>query len=62
MNKDFYNNLPGFVCATLDNLIKKYSNENWFENAWEEYRQHILTSDIDNMKMPGFVFNKYIGV
>ena len=56
MNKDFYNNLPSFVCEILDKLIDKHSNQEWFKNAWEEYRQHILTSDIDNMKMPDFVF------
>ena len=47
MNKDFYNNLPGLMCETLDKLI-------------EEYRQHILNSSIDDMRMPGYVFNKYI--
>ena len=44
--------------------IKDYIfNENeikWFEKAWEEYRQHVLSSSMDDMKMPGYVFNKYI--
>lgn len=60
MNKDFYNNLPGMVCILLDELIEKYSKEQWFEKAWEEYRQHVLSSSTDNMKMPGYVFNKYL--
>lgn len=60
MNKDFYNDLPGFVCEILEDLIKTYGKEKWFEKAWEEYRQHILSSSIDDMKMPGFVFNKYL--
>lgn len=60
MNKDFYKELPGMVCLILDEFIKEYSKEEWFENAWEEYRQHILNSDMDDMKMPGYVFKKYI--
>ena len=60
MNKDFYNNLPGMVCIMLDELIEKYGKQEWFEKAWEEYRQHILNSSMDDMKMPGHVFNKYI--
>ena len=61
MNKDFYNELPGMVCLILDELIEKYKNEEWFENAWNEYREHILKSDMDDMKMPGAIFNKYLG-
>lgn len=60
MNKDFYNRLPGMVCEDLDNIIEKYGKEEWFEKAWEEYRQHILNSKIDDMRMPGYVFKKYI--
>lgn len=60
INKDFYNNLPGMVCIMLDELIEKYGKEEWFEKAWEEYRQHILNSDMDDMKMPGYTFKKYI--
>lgn len=60
MNKDFYNRLPGMVCEDLDNIIEKYSKEEWFEKAWEEYRQHILNTNIHNMMMPGYVFKKYI--
>ena len=61
MNKDFYDRLPGTVCVALDNLIKQYSSKDWFPKAWEEYRQHVLTSTRDSMRMPGYVFNKYIG-
>ena len=59
MNKDFYNKLPGLVCFILDELIEKYENEEWFENAWNEYREHILKSNMNDMKMPGAIFNKY---
>lgn len=60
IEKDFYNDLPGMVCAELDGIIKKYKQEDWFDAAWEEYRQHIKSSDMDTMKMPGFIFKKYI--
>ncbi len=60
MNKDFYVDLPGMVCVILDELIEKYGKENWFNKAWEEYRQHVKNSSMDDVKMPGFVFNKYI--
>lgn len=60
INKDFYNDLPGAVCIILDKFITTYQGEPWFEKAWNEYRDHVKSSDIDTMKMPGFVFNKYI--
>lgn len=60
VNKDFYDDLPGGVCIILDGLIKKHGKEEWFKKAWEEYRQHVLNSDIEDMKMPGYVFSKYI--
>lgn len=61
LNKDFYNALPSMVCEGLDNhFIPKYGKEEWFTKAWEEYRQHINNSNMDTMKMPAFVFQKYI--
>ena len=60
MNKDFYNKLPGMVCFILDELIEKYENEEWFENAWNEYREHILKSNMNDMKMPGAIFGKFL--
>ena len=60
MNKDFYDELPGMVCFMLDDFIEQYSEEEWFESAWEEYRQHILNSSMEDMLMPGAIFNKYI--
>lgn len=60
MNKDFYDDLPGCVCEILEDLIKTHGKEKWFEKAWEEYRQHILSSNMDDMKMPGYVFYKYL--
>lgn len=59
MNKDFYNYLPGCVCFILDRMIEEYGNEEWFDKAWEEYRQHIKNADMNHQMMPGWVFNKY---
>ena len=61
INKDFYNDLPSMVCMQLDDVfIPKFQNEEWFDTAWEEYRQHIKTSGMDEMKMPYAIFKKYI--
>ncbi len=61
INKDFYSDLPAMVCIELDDFfIPKYQEEAWFEKAWEQYRQHIKSSSMDDMRMPGFVFNKYL--
>lgn len=59
VNKDFYEDLPGYVCLVLDCMIEEYGNEEWFDKAWEEYRQHIKNTDMDHQMMPGWVFNKY---
>lgn len=60
LNKDFYDDLPGSVCVIMDNLVQKYGEEKWFVEAWMEYRNHVLKSDISSVRMPGFIFNKYI--
>ena len=61
LNKDFYNDVPSMVCEALDRtFIPKYGKELWFNDAWEEYRQHILTAKMDEMKMPMAIFKKYI--
>ena len=61
INKDFYNDLPSMVCEQLDTIfIPKFQNETWFDTAWEEYRQHVKTSSMDEVKMPYAIFKKYI--
>lgn len=60
MNNDFYSQLPEIVCIILDGIIMDYSSEPWFEEAWEEYRQHVLNTDMDNVRMPWFIFGKYV--
>ena len=61
IQKDFYSKLPSFVCEQMDDIEDKYSKNEWFEKAWNEYRDYVLsTEDIFDLKMPGFIFKKYI--
>lgn len=58
-NKDFYSKLPSIVCVLLDDIIeKKYGDREGFDEAWEKYRSHILSSSIDDMKMPQAFFKE----
>lgn len=58
-NKDFYNKLPSMVCEILDRWIEKYSEEDAFEEAWDEYRSYVLKTKTDLIRMPGYIFKKY---
>ncbi len=61
LNKDFYNDLPSMGCMELDDFwINNYLQEDWFEKAWNEYREHIFNSTMDDMKMPAYVFKNYV--
>ena len=63
LNKDFYDDIPSMVCEQLERVfIPKFGKEEWFAKAWEEYRQHIKESDMETMKMPMFIFKKYIPI
>ena len=57
-NKDFYDELPGMVCVLLDDIIEKYGDREGFDEAWENYRSHILSSSMDNMRMPQAFFKE----
>ena len=60
VNKDFYNELPSSVCVILDNFIAQYGVKDWFQTAWNEYREHVMNSTMEEVRMPGYVFGKYI--
>lgn len=60
LNKDFYNDLPETLSVTMENLIQEHGDKEWFIHAWNEYRDHVLGSEISAIKMPGYIFNKYI--
>lgn len=59
IKKDHYARLPGVVCEVLDRIITKYSDEPWFNKAWNEYRNYVFKTSINNMRMPGLIFKKY---
>lgn len=61
-NKDFYKHLSELNCMILDRIITEYSDRDWFEEAWEEYRHYVLKDPKnEDMKRPGeYVFNFYI--
>lgn len=61
VNRDFLQDLPYCVSNILDDLCWKYGTCDWFNEAWEKYRKHILDAGLGGKyKMPGFVFNSYI--
>lgn len=60
VNKDFYEKLPNAVPQLLDNIIEKYQDREWFEEAWNDYRSHVLESQLSDVRMPGVSFKKYI--
>lgn len=61
LNKDFYNDLPSMVCMQLDDVwIPRFGDKKWFSKAWDEYRQHVLDSSMDDVRMPMHIFKKYL--
>lgn len=59
LDKSHYENLPGIVCGQLEGLIPHQEKFTNFHKAWNEYVVHVLATDMDSVKMPGYVFNKY---
>lgn len=62
INKDFYGDLPSQVCSVLDGISWHWKKYDWFEEAWNKYRDHVLSSVSNGnpIKAPGFIFNSYI--
>lgn len=61
IDKSFYGDLPEVVTEKLDSLIDSYSNEEWFIHAWNEYRDYVFMTNFEELRMPGYIFNKYTG-
>ena len=61
-NKDFYNKLPDEIRDIMWRLIDRWSEYDWFDRAWNEYRKYVLDASEKGhkIKAPGFVFNKFI--
>lgn len=62
LNKDFYLTIPSGLQIVLDHIIDKYQNNEWFEPAFDSYRNHVLESTNDQLKLPGVVFSKYFKI
>lgn len=62
-NKDFYEKLPEEIREVMWRLIDRWSEYDWFDKAWNEYRNHVLEASKNGHKIraPGFIFNKHIG-
>lgn len=62
VKRDFFDDLPRAVCEVLDNISWRWRNYDWFEEAWNKYRDHVINSSANGLaiKAPGFVFNDYI--
>jgi len=61
LRKDHYDKLPSMACETLDMiLVGKYSKEIWFNEAWDAYRSYVLKTPSRLLRMPGYIFKKYI--
>lgn len=62
VKRDFYDDLPRAVCEILDSISWRWRNYDWFEEAWNKYREHVINASAGGLaiKAPGFVFNDYI--
>lgn len=62
IKRDFFDDLPRSVCDVLDNISWRWRNYDWFEEAWNKYRDHVINSSANGLsiKAPGFIFNDYI--
>ena len=59
---DFFDDLPRAVCEVLDRIRWRWKNYDWFEEAWNKYREHVINACASGLpiKAPGFIFNDYI--
>lgn len=62
VKKDFFDDLPRAVCEVLETISWRWRNYDWFEEAWNKYRDHVINANSSGqaIKAPGFIFNEYI--
>ncbi|WP_407413554.1 hypothetical protein [Methanobrevibacter sp.] len=62
IQRDFYDDLPRAICEVLDRISWRWRNYDWFEEAWNKYREHVLNASSSGqaVKAPGVIFDDYI--
>ena len=62
IKRDFFDDLPRSIESILNEISWRWKNYDWFEEAWNKYREHVIeaTTKGTKIKAPGFIFNSYI--
>lgn len=62
IKRDFFDSLPEAVVEVLRSMSCRWKRYDWFEEAWDKYRDHVLDATSKNLpiKAPGYIFNEYI--
>ena len=60
INRDFYEKLNEATKRILDYIVEQFSDQSWFDTVWEDYRNHVLNSNPNEVREPGVFFNLYI--
>lgn len=62
IKKDFLDELPQQLRDIMYDILWRWKEYDWFEDAWNQYRYHVLgcIEKGTKIKAPGFIFNKYI--
>lgn len=59
LDKDFYDKVNDSIKASLESLIDTFGNEDWFPEAWNRYREYVL-STTSSINPPSYTFNLYV--
>lgn len=62
IKKDFLEELPQQLRDVMYDILWRWKEYDWFEDAWNQYRYHVLDclEKGKKIKAPGFIFNKLI--
>lgn len=59
LKKDFYSFLPKYLQDALTKAIDIHKGKEWFEDAWNEYRQHVLHAERRHLQSPNLFFSNW---
>lgn len=62
VKRDFYDDVPQTICNVLDNIYWRWKKYDWFEEAWNKYRDKVIDAKTRGVTVepPSSVFNPYI--